>query len=125
MHLSASEALPIISKLKAEGYPLTVETCPHYLTLCSEEIPERNTQYKCCPPIRDAKNQEALWNGLRTGMIDMIVSDHSPCTPELKKPGVSDFMEAWGGISSVQFGKDIQINYFCCLKMYISSISYL
>ncbi|CAL8072824.1 unnamed protein product [Orchesella dallaii] len=107
VHLSTAKALPILSKLKEDGFPITVETCPHYLTLNPQEISDRQTQYKCCPPIRDTENQNKLWNGLKTGVIDMIVSDHSPCTVDLKQPGKKDFMEAWGGISSVQFGLPI------------------
>ncbi len=101
VHLSAADALPQIAAAKAEGLPITVETCPHYLTLTAEQIPDGATQFKCCPPIRDAANRERLWDGLRDGVIDCIVSDHSPCPPELKR---GDFASAWGGISSVQLG---------------------
>ncbi|ODM96822.1 putative allantoinase 1 [Orchesella cincta] len=107
VHLSTARALPIISKLKEDGFPITVESCPHYLTLNPQEISDKQTQFKCCPPIRDSNNQNELWNGLKTGVIDMIVSDHSPCTADLKQPGEKNFMEAWGGISSVQFGLSI------------------
>ena len=94
-----------VSAARLEGLPLTLETCHHYLNLNSEDIPDRATQYKCCPPIRDLSNQELLWCAVIGGDIDMIVSDHSPCTPDLKLPGEKDFMQAWGGISSLQFGK--------------------
>jgi len=104
VHLSAAEALPLIQAARAEGLPLTVETCHHYLNLVAEEIPARATQYKCCPPIRSSSNQEILWQAVVDGDIDMLVSDHSPCTPDLKCPGVKDFMDSWGGISSLQFG---------------------
>lgn len=104
VHLSAAEALPMIASAKAEGLKLTVETCPHYLCLSAEEISEGQTQFKCAPPIRDQANREALWRGLEEGVIDFIVSDHSPCTPELKKLDTGDFMGAWGGISSLQLG---------------------
>jgi len=104
VHLSAASALPAIRAARSEGLPLTVETCHHYLNLVSEKIPDRATQYKCCPPIREASNQEVLWDAVLSGDIDMIVSDHSPCTPDLKLPGEKDFMSAWGGISSLQFG---------------------
>ena len=87
VHLSAAAALPLIRAARAEGLPLTVETCHHYLHLSSEQIPARATQYKCCPPIRDQDNQELLWEAVLAGDIDMIVSDHSPCTPDLKLPG--------------------------------------
>jgi allantoinase len=104
VHLSAAEALPMIAAAKAEGLPLSVETCPHYLCLSAEEISDGQTQFKCAPPIRSAENREALWRGLEEGVIDFIVSDHSPCTPELKKLDTGDFLDAWGGISSLQLG---------------------
>jgi allantoinase len=102
VHLSAADALPAIAEAKAEGLPITVETCPHYLTLQAETIPDGATPCKCAPPIRDAANRERLWAGLKDGIIDFVVSDHSPCTPELKRLNDGDFMAAWGGISSVQ-----------------------
>jgi allantoinase len=101
VHLSAADALPVIADAKAAGLPITVETCPHYLTFAAEQIPDGATQFKCCPPIRDAANREALWAGLADGVIDCVVSDHSPCPPELKR---GDFGSAWGGIASVQVG---------------------
>jgi len=104
VHLSAAEALPMIAAARAEGLPLSVETCPHYLCLSAEEISDGQTQFKCAPPIRSAENREALWRGLEEGVIDFIVSDHSPCTPELKKLDTGDFLDAWGGISSLQLG---------------------
>ncbi|MFI5345701.1 MAG: allantoinase AllB [Elusimicrobiota bacterium] len=103
VHLSNAEALTDIENAKAEGLPITVETCPHYLTFCSEDVPPGATQFKCAPPIRSAENREALWRGLGRGVIDFVVSDHSPCLPELKKQDEGDFMGAWGGISGLQF----------------------
>lgn len=102
VHLSAASALPLIAREKAAGVRLTVETCPHYLALTSEEIRAGSTLYKCAPPIREAANREALWQGLRDGVIDLIVSDHSPCTAHLKDLERGNFAEAWGGISSLQ-----------------------
>jgi allantoinase len=101
VHLSSASALRMIRDAKAEGLPLTVETCPHYLCLRAEEVPYGATQYKCAPPIRENENREALWRGLLEGTIDFVVSDHSPCTPALKD---GDFMGAWGGIASLQLG---------------------
>lgn len=86
---------------------MTVETCYHYLHFESESIPDGATEYKCCPPIRNAHNRELLWQALLDGTIDYVVSDHSPCTPNLKLSGTGDFMHAWGGIASVQFGLNI------------------
>ncbi|MFE2377430.1 allantoinase AllB [Streptomyces sp. NPDC059398] len=101
LHLSSSDALPLIAAARREGVRVTVESCPHFLTLTAEEVPDGATEFKCCPPIREAANQDALWQGLADGTIDCIVSDHSPCTTDLKTP---DFADAWGGISSLQLG---------------------
>ncbi|UFS61029.1 allantoinase AllB [Subtercola endophyticus] len=102
LHLSSAGALPIIRAAKAEGLRLTVETCPHYLSFAAEGIPDGATQYKCCPPIRDEANRELLWQALLAGDIDLIASDHSPSTRELKLGHGGDFGLAWGGISGLQ-----------------------
>jgi allantoinase len=104
LHLSSSDALPMIAAAKRDGVRLTVETCPHYLTLTAEEIPDGATQYKCCPPIREESNREMLWQGLLDGTIDTIASDHSPSTLDLKDLEHGDFGVAWGGVSSLQLG---------------------
>jgi allantoinase len=104
LHVSSSDALPIIASARADGVALTAETCPHYLTFSAEEIPAGATQYKCCPPIREAGNRELLWEGLREGTLDMVVTDHSPSTVDLKRLDTGDFGLAWGGISSLQVG---------------------
>ncbi|KAK7865903.1 hypothetical protein R5R35_005623 [Gryllus longicercus] len=104
VHLSAAEALPIVRNAKARGNQLTAETCHHYLSLASENIPDGATQFKCCPPIRNQKNQEHLWTALRSNVLDMVVSDHSPATADTKRLEDGNFLEAWGGIASVQFG---------------------
>jgi len=104
VHLSSSLALKMIAEAKRNGVPITAETCPHYLTLAAETIPDGDARFKCCPPIRTQQNQEQLWQGLESGTIDFIVSDHSPCTPSLKLLEQHNLWEAWGGISSLQFG---------------------
>jgi allantoinase len=104
LHLSSSQALVLLADAKRAGVRITAETCPHYLTLAAEDVPDGATEFKCCPPIRERANADALWEGLRTGAIDCIVSDHSPCSPELKHPETGDFSTAWGGISSLQIG---------------------
>jgi len=104
LHVSSSDVLAMIASAKRDGVRITAETCPHYLTFSSEEIPDGATQYKCCPPIREAGNRELLWEGLRDGVIDLVVSDHSPSTPDLKCFDTGDFGVAWGGISSLQLG---------------------
>lgn len=104
VHLSSGSALPLIRSAKERGLPITVETCPHYLCLVAEDIPDGATEYKCAPPIREAANRELLWAGLADGTIDFVVSDHSPCAPALKLREQGNFEEAWGGIASVQLG---------------------
>lgn len=103
VHLSSAEALPVLSGAQKAGLTLTAETCPHYLCLSSEEVPDGATEFKCCPPIREKGNQDALWRGLVEGTIGFIVSDHSPCAPDLKARESGDFLKAWGGIASLQF----------------------
>jgi allantoinase len=104
LHLSSSDALPMIRSARRDGVRITVETCPHYLVFTAEEVQDGQTQFKCCPPIREADNRELLWAGLASGDIDAVVSDHSPCTPELKRFDLGDFGVAWGGIASLQVG---------------------
>lgn len=104
VHLSSASALPLIAAAKAEGLPLSVETCPHYLYFAAEQIPDGHPEYKCMPPIREQQNQEGLWQGLKDGLIDIVVTDHSPCTPGLKLLEQGDLLHAWGGIASLQFG---------------------
>ncbi|PPG91603.1 allantoinase AllB [Rathayibacter sp. AY1F3] len=102
LHLSSADALPLLREAKAEGLPISAETCPHYLTFDAGSIPDGGTQFKCCPPIRDERNREQLWKGLLDGTIDIIASDHSPATAELKLPAGGDFGVAWGGISGLE-----------------------
>ncbi len=104
VHLSSDEALDTIAQAKAEGLRFSAETCPHYLTIAAENIPDGKTLFKCCPPIRENANREHLWQAIRDGRLDFIVSDHSPCTPELKHIDTGDIEKAWGGISALQFG---------------------
>ena len=103
VHLSSALGLSTLRLARAHDPTITVETCPHYLTWASPEIPEHATEYKCAPPIRDVSDRDALWGGLIDGSIDMIVSDHSPCPPSLKSSS-GDFFASWGGIASLQLG---------------------
>lgn len=103
LHLSSSDALPMLASAR-RAVNVTVETCPHHLTFNSESVPDGATEFECCPPIREAENRERLWDGLTDGIIDIVVSDHSPCTPELKQRETGDFGTAWGGIASLQVG---------------------
>lgn len=104
LHLSSARALDVVADARGDGLPLTVETCPHYLCFAAESIPDGAAEFKCCPPIRDSGNRDRLWEGLRTGVIDMVVSDHSPTTPAEKGRGDGDLQQAWGGISGLQVG---------------------
>ena len=101
VHLSASSALAEIRAARAEGLSVSVETCPHYLHLSAETISKGATLCKCAPPIRSEANREELWRGLREGLIDMVVTDHSPCPPEMKRLAAGNFKTAWGGIASL------------------------
>lgn len=104
VHLSSASSVPTLRAAKAEGLPITVETCPHYLCLDANTIPDGATFYKCAPPIRDAANRDALWQALLEGVIDFVITDHSPCSPALKLGESGDFEAAWGGIASLQLG---------------------
>jgi allantoinase len=102
LHLSSALALDALAAARADGVRVSVETCPHYLSFADGEIPPGATEFKCCPPIRSEDNRSALWAGLTSGTIDIVVSDHSPCTLDLKQLELGDFAAAWGGISSLQ-----------------------
>lgn len=104
LHLSSARALDLIKDARDDGVRLTVETCPHYLTFAAESIPDAAAQFKCCPPIRDAGNRDELWQALRDGLIDVVVTDHSPATAEEKTKGDGDLQQAWGGIAGLQVG---------------------
>jgi allantoinase len=104
VHLSDAGGVRILADAQAEGIALTAETCPHYLTLCSDEIPDGATEFKCCPPIRERDNQDGLWAGLAAGTIGLVVSDHSPSTADLKALDTGDFGSAWGGVAGLQLG---------------------
>ncbi|MEP6636770.1 MAG: allantoinase AllB [Acidobacteriota bacterium] len=102
VHHSSADALKQLAEAKASGVKLTAETCPHYLSFAAEDIPDGATEFKCCPPIRERENRERLWAALGDGTLNMIVSDHSPCPPDMKLRESGDFLQAWGGISSLQ-----------------------
>jgi allantoinase len=107
VHLSAAGGLDSIRRARDARVPLTAETTPHYLYFDAERIPDGATEFKCAPPIREHSNREELWRGIADGLFEAIVSDHSPCTPELKRREEGDFDRAWGGIASLQFGLPI------------------
>lgn len=98
VHVSSANVLAMLADAKRAGIPVTAETCPHYLTFTAEAIPDGGTEFAACPPVREAANRDRLWDGLLDGTLDMVVSDHSPCSPKLKADG--DFGQAFGGVSS-------------------------
>jgi allantoinase len=100
VHVAAAGAVEEIARAQDEGAPITAETCPHYLTFSAGEIADGATAFKCAPPIRGASDREALWKGLRRGVLGLVATDHSPAPPALKTPG--DFLRAWGGIASLE-----------------------
>ena len=102
VHHSSAEALPMLRNAKRFGLPISAETCPHYLHFAAEDIADGATEFKCCPPIRERENRERLWEALKGGTLDFVVSDHSPCPPDMKLCEQGDFLNAWGGISSLQ-----------------------
>jgi allantoinase len=102
VHVSSSDAVPLLRQAKSGGLAVTSETCPHYLIFVSEEIADGATEFKCAPPIRERENSEKLWEALADGTIGMIATDHSPCPPAMKLPEQGDFLRAWGGIASLQ-----------------------
>jgi allantoinase len=102
VHLSSSDAVPQLHQAKSEGVPVSVETCPHYLTFAADEIAEGATEFKCAPPIRERENREKLWAALSDATIDLVASDHSPCPPAMKLREEGNFLRAWGGIASLQ-----------------------
>lgn len=104
VHLACADALTIIDAAKSRGVALSAETCPHYLCFSAESIPDGDPRFKCAPPIREADQREGLWKGLRAGLVDLVVSDHSPCAPALKRISEGDVASAWGGIAGLQVG---------------------
>ncbi len=107
VHLSSASAIPLLKAAQEEGVPITAETCLHYLAFSSDDVASGETRFKCAPPIRDRSNREDLWDGLFDGTINMVVSDHSPCAPALKKSESGDFLGAWGGIAGLQLGLSV------------------
>jgi allantoinase len=102
VHVSAAESIVLIHDARSAGIAISAETCPHYLALETEEIADGATEFKCAPPIRGAAHRESLWSALRSGVLDFVVSDHSPCPPQLKRKDSGDFFQAWGGIASLE-----------------------
>jgi allantoinase len=107
VHLSTARAIPELRAARSEGVRVSVETCPHYLHLVAESIEDGANLCKCAPPLRNRDNCEALWQGLKEGVIDLVVTDHSPCPPDMKGLEAGNFKTAWGGISSLSVALSI------------------
>jgi allantoinase len=123
VHLATALALDELDAARAEGLPITVETCPHYLYFAAEDIARSSTLKKCAPPIRSRENREGLWGGLERGTIDLIVTDHSPCPPAMKKIGEGDFSKAWGGIASLSIAASVVWTAMCERKLPLEKLS--
>ena len=107
VHLASADALASIGGARAAGVPITVETCPHYLTFAAEDVADGDTAMKCAPPIREGEHRERLWRALAEGHIDLVATDHSPAPAALKHIEDGNFIEAWGGIASLQISLPI------------------
>jgi allantoinase len=102
VHLSSREGVAAVERAQAAGAPMTAETCPHYLTFTADDVPDGATAYKCAPPVREAAHREALWAALGRGACSMVVTDHSPAPPSMKRTDTGDFLAAWGGVASLE-----------------------
>lgn len=107
VHLATGEALDVLRAARSAGVRISAETCPHYLAFCAEEIPSGATSFKCAPPIRDRRDRDALWQALASGDVSLVASDHSPAPPAMKRQAEGNFLEAWGGIASLQLGLSV------------------
>ena len=123
VHLSASSALSELRAARRERLPVSAETCPHYLHLIAESVSNGSTLHKCAPPIRSRENCEKLWQALRDGTIDLVVTDHSPCPPELKRMGEGNFRTAWGGISSLSVALPVMYTEACARGFALTDIA--
>ena len=107
VHVSSADSARLVADGRARGVRVTAETCPHYLFFEAADVPNGATEFKCAPPIRSGADREGLWDTLASGDIAMVVSDHSPCPPGMKRRDVGDFFIAWGGIASLQLGASV------------------
>ena len=107
-HCSCPEAVEAVLDAQAEGVDASAESCPHYFLLATEDLDAIGAKAKCSPPIRDRRNQARLWELLESGILNIIGSDHSPCTPDLKE--TDNAFEAWGGISATQNSVDMMFD---------------
>ena len=99
VHVSSGRGVALAAEARARGVDVSIETCPHYLFFTEEDVERLGAVAKCAPPLRAAGERAALWAQVSAGAVDLVGSDHSPCTPALK---AGDFMDAWGGIAGAQ-----------------------
>lgn len=104
VHLSSADAVVLLRDARDAGVAVSAETCPHYLALAAEDVPDGATEYKCAPPIRERHNRDLLWRALADGIVTQVVTNHSPSPASLKCVGSGDFSRAWGGIASLELG---------------------
>lgn len=109
VHASSRKVVEIINEAKQKGLDITVETCPHYLSLTLKDLEEKGGVAKCCPPLRDEQEVEQLWEAIANGEIDVIASDHSPAPADMKTVVDGDYFGAWGGISGAQSTLNIML----------------
>jgi allantoinase len=110
VHVSIAEGINTIEKAKQTGSRVTSETCPHYLFFEHKDFERIGPAAKCAPPIRSRQDVEALWETVLYGLVDIIGSDHSPCSWDEKEKGMQDIWKAWGGISGIQVMLPVMIS---------------
>ena len=99
VHVSTCRGVAVAAAARTRGANITIETCPHYLYFTGEDLERIGATAKCAPPLRDAAEQQRLWDQLLRGTVDIVASDHSPAPEELKS---GPFFQVWGGIAGVQ-----------------------
>src|SRR5690625_816654 len=101
VHASSRKVVEVINEAKQRGVDVTVETCPHYLSLTVKDLEEQGAIAKCAPPLRDQEEVDELWNAVLNDEINVIASDHSPAPASMKQI-TDNYFEGWGGISGAQ-----------------------
>jgi allantoinase len=101
-HMSSSVAIGMIARAKEAGLRVTAETCPHYLMFTEEALAQWGPYAKCNPPLRPRDTQDRLWEAVRSGVIDVIGTDHSPFLVEEKEPHADDIWAAPPGMPALE-----------------------
>lgn len=100
VHVSSGRGVALVTAARARGVDVSCETCPHYLVLTEDDLETIGATAKCAPPLRDAREQAALWQQIQDGTLPMVASDHSPAPAAMKAD--ASFFNVWGGISGCQ-----------------------